>query len=568
MWVTMTMTTLLGAFLLTARPSCNRQFRRTPLFAVGMSTAAVVPNRFRTFPANYRKKNLLLEPLRTYFATGGSIDRVKRDDDTNSTAFTEAETLESQSQLPLDESERENIKKSMKDPTWQNKGKRLQRSIEEGWRRGVADVFSVAGFLSSSLTNLWSDRSQFERLQPTIQAFRDYLKTTEIDMEITKALSLRLLGNILALREIQQYLTVGDRRDEALKQSASKNIPTEEESYRFMKYATAAYGNSMIRSVQIGIDGRFDSRANSMTRTLVSDHVGVPEEDIVSLDLDHDTDGYHLRHFVAVDHINKQVVLAIRGTFSFSEIVVDVAAQSRPFCGGEAHAEMANMAERVWEAARETVMKVLRSNENYELVLTGHSLGAGTACLLHILCHQEERKLVEGRNVRCFAYATPPVFSPLEFVPKSALNSCTGYIYDRDVVPFLSVDSVRHLLASLSAVGNQRPKLWQKFRVLARQSDPDEKLVKLVQEAKTKRLPPKAGAPVLEIPASNVLWIQRTDDSNDFDDDKISYNAKVCDPRKLSKMGIFIDGNMLQDHTPSRYEHALHFLEVRDDVKP
>ncbi len=76
----------------------------------------------------------------------------------------------------------------------------------------------------------------------------------------------------------------------------------------------------MIRSVQIGIDGRFDSRTNSMTRTLVSDHVGVPEEDIVSLDLDHDTDGYHLRHFVAVDHINKQVVLAIRGTFLFPKL--------------------------------------------------------------------------------------------------------------------------------------------------------------------------------------------------------------------------------------------------------
>ena len=332
-----------------------------------------------------------------------------------------------------------------------------------------------------------------------------------------------------------------------------------------MKYATAAYGNNMIRSVQIGIDGRWDSRANSGTRALISDHVGVPPEDIVSLDLDHDADGTHLRHFVAIDHINQQVILAIRGTFSFSEIVVDVAAQSRPFCGGEAHAEMANMAERVWKAAGETVLKALRSNENYELVLTGHSLGAGTACLLHILCHQEDRKLVEGRKVRCFAYATPPVFSPLEFVPKTALKSCTAYIHDRDVVPFLSVDSVRHLLASLSVVGNQRPKLYQKLKTITRRTEPDEKLVSLVIEANTKRLPPKAGAPVLEIPSSTVLWIQRSSDSNDSD--RILYNAKACDPRKLSKMGIFIDANMLQDHTPSRYEHALHFLEVSDDVE-
>jgi len=37
----------------------------------------------------------------------------------------------------------------------------------------------------------------------------------------------------------------------------------------------------------------------------------------------------HLRHFVAVDQENKNIVLAIRGTFTISEVVVDAAGFSR-----------------------------------------------------------------------------------------------------------------------------------------------------------------------------------------------------------------------------------------------
>ena len=51
------------------------------------------------------------------------------------------------------------------------------------------------------------------------------------------------------------------------------------------------------------------------------------------MDVDYGNDINHLRHFVAVDHANKKVVLSIRGTFTLSEIVVDVAAFSRKWLG-------------------------------------------------------------------------------------------------------------------------------------------------------------------------------------------------------------------------------------------
>lgn len=90
---------------------------------------------------------------------------------------------------------------------------------------------------------------------------------------------------------------------------------------------------------------------------------------------------------------------------------------------------MANQAERVWSVAGGTVKDALDRHNNYEFVITGHSLGAGTACLVHILCHS---KRLVGRKMRCFAFASPPVFTPLQLIP-NAVRGTTNYIHEKDV---------------------------------------------------------------------------------------------------------------------------------------
>jgi hypothetical protein len=47
------------------------------------------------------------------------------------------------------------------------------------------------------------------------------------------------------------------------------------------------------------------------------------------MDVDYGGDTNHLRHMVAVDQTQQQVILAIRGTFSLSKLVVDAAGFSR-----------------------------------------------------------------------------------------------------------------------------------------------------------------------------------------------------------------------------------------------
>ena len=190
-----------------------------------------------------------------------------------------------------------------------------------------------------------------------------------------------------------------------------------------------------------------------------------------------------------------------------------------------------------------------------------HSLGAGTACLLNVMCSNNGYQLVDGRRVRCFAYAAPPVFSPLELIPQ-AVQSTTNYIHDSDVVPFLSVDSVRHVFSCVRVIEEYlltKMKRLDRFKLTTGMVEPDEELIELVRQTSAKRLEPKKGAPILAIPAAANVWMREMT-TNDNDNNEGKYDYKVCDPIALSKLGVAIDLSMVEDHFPTRYEHAFENL--------
>jgi len=58
--------------------------------------------------------------------------------------------------------------------------------------------------------------------------------------------------------------------------------------HRYMKFATAAYGDAMIRAAEMDVLGKFDSRLSSVDK--ISEHTGIPEENIVAMDVDYDGD--------------------------------------------------------------------------------------------------------------------------------------------------------------------------------------------------------------------------------------------------------------------------------------
>jgi hypothetical protein len=56
---------------------------------------------------------------------------------------------------------------------------------------------------------------------------------------------------------------------------------------RYMKYATAVYGETMIRAAEMDVLGKFDNRFSAVTRTRISEHCNIPEEHIVLMDIDY-----------------------------------------------------------------------------------------------------------------------------------------------------------------------------------------------------------------------------------------------------------------------------------------
>jgi len=300
---------------------------------------------------------------------------------------------------------------------------------------------ATVGFLSSSA----AERAPLERMKPSVEAFRKFLTTSGLGAEISSSLNFSLLPRLGLLSQIQTILN--ERNDRRMLSrvvtTRPNNLPTSHEALKYMRYATAVYGVDMIaaggrkqQQPQKRQSSQEDAKTTKEktnpkdTRTWISEHIGVPPDNIVVLDVDYspETNHDHLRHFVAVDHASQKVVLSIRGTFSLSEIMVDITAYSRP-CpfGGEAHAEIYNMAEKIWAASGEKIVDLLRKYEGYELIVTGHSLGAGCACVINMMCQCDDRKLIEGRSIRCFAFACPPVFGPSTSFPKRCNRRQTTY---------------------------------------------------------------------------------------------------------------------------------------------
>ena len=235
---------------------------------------------------------------------------------------------------------------------------------------------------------------------------------------------------------------------------------------------------------------------------------------------------------------------------------------------------MSAMAERIWKATSKTILSLLDKYQDYDLVLTGHSLGAGTASLLNIMLHHDNYKLMNGckNRIQCVVYACPPVFTSLqhhEAKPtleqsiQSAIHSCTNYIHQNDCVPFLSVDSVRHFLYGLRLIQEEKIKWTDRMKIMSQYTTPPPSLIEKVEVARTKRLDTLPGAPQLIIPAVSNIWLQEhvTDDEESAFSRVYYYDQMVCDAQALANIGIAVNPNMWDDHMPSRYEQALQGME-------
>ena len=174
---------------------------------------------------------------------------------------------------------------------------------------------------------------------------------------------------------------------------------------------------------------------------------GIIQQDILLNNLE-DKDACNIkmpRHIVFLDHVTKSIVISIRGTASVSDMLTDLYIEPYPFLEPSrnlfAHHGMAESAETllplVTAAIQEIRQRAFSASANpkssalakilarktgkrykykdYRVVVTGHSLGAGTASLLAMLLSTQS-----NITATAFAYAPPPVVSSTQY--QSALS--------------------------------------------------------------------------------------------------------------------------------------------------
>lgn len=178
----------------------------------------------------------------------------------------------------------------------------------------------------------------------------------------------------------------------------------------------------------------------SPTKEALSKALGVAEDDVVISEPK--AVAKRPAYSVVVDRPNKAVVWGFRGTTDLNDMLTDAAAACTPYMDGYAHWGMLESAE--WFANNELkqVRAVLDQNPGFKLVLVGHSLGAGVACLLAhwIKNNPKAAALMEGIDVRAVGVATPAVLTA------GLADSCKPYVSSvvlmHDVVPRFSIHNV------------------------------------------------------------------------------------------------------------------------------
>ncbi|KZS94124.1 alpha/beta-hydrolase [Sistotremastrum niveocremeum HHB9708] len=317
------------------------------------------------------------------------------------------------------------------------------------------------------------------------------------------------------------------------------------------------------------------------------------------------------RYWILTDHARRQVVVVLRGTMSINELAVDLTCDPEPFSpvsssrmedwspeedvpgflsagaqetssqtpeGFQVHSGIKRLAYTMGSKGGPLHMAVrgaLRRNDGYELVLCGHSLGAGVAAMLALMWADPNTCLTvrssglpSDRRTSAFLFA-PPCLTSLG-LSTLCTSLITSLVYSHDVVSRLSLGSVRDLTRAamwLCAGKNDETPLAISTRALKLNSrfrgnvDEESEINWFLSLRKT--LEANMGMAHL-YPPGRVLWAVRRkdlsqDDQNSSHDQEGLRLFEVTAVDKVFSQIVF-SRDMLGSHMPHQYDRIIHEL--------
>lgn len=118
---------------------------------------------------------------------------------------------------------------------------------------------------------------------------------------------------------------------------------------------------------------------------------------------------FELPYCILLDHKKKQIVISVRGSLSFRDVFTDLTADAADFVAhgfpenSAAHRGMIIGAEKLFDRLQDGNLldRICNTYADYQLTLTGHSLGGGVSILLGAKLREKYPGL------RVYAFATP-----------------------------------------------------------------------------------------------------------------------------------------------------------------
>lgn len=174
---------------------------------------------------------------------------------------------------------------------------------------------------------------------------------------------------------------------------------------------------------------------------------------------------YEIPFFVALDHQREAVLVAVRGTLSLKDVLTDLSAEcdNLPLEGvlGACYAHKG-----ICQAAGYIYKKLVNDGiltqafsiaPEYKLVITGHSLGAGTAALLAIMLKNSYPTL------KCYAFS-PPGGLVSKALADYSKDFVISVVLGKDLVPRLSLPNMEDLKRRILKIVSNCNK--PKYRIL------------------------------------------------------------------------------------------------------